>query len=1424
MDNFFCLFFRNLFLGREISNVTKKKDGQEIIQQILNNLLPENSIANKKQLPFKISNDFGTVVESWDGSAQGIGGRKPHVILIQDIHENYGAQKNLARILQSLSDQLSSPEKTLLVCSEGAWGRLYPEWLSLFPDQCLRNRIAEDLLKGGKITGEEYFVMLRGMGKLEIHGVEDEEIYKANLIVRSQSLKTKDDFLQQFVWLDGRIKRLKGHLYGKALAVLDQKTNDFEEQKISLEQYLNFLDLIIPKSTRKDLFPHIMIFEGLLLQEQLLHGNTMGSDKKFRFEEKTKDLSVTSLWDYARHLKAISTLQIINLIEEVSELEGMAYQSLAHDDIEKKMLGLDKVLKMNKKLWNEKMIPSEWENYLHYSSIYFPSLQEGYQLSIDGLEKIENILEQAEKRLSLGPFSNETNSAMTHYKNIYVKTKSLNESFYKLAEKRSDVMVQKALDIAKRGGNKFVLLIAGGFHTPGITRHLTKEGVPYTVLCPKLDLSSTENPDPHFQYSTSTQTPSHQPASYGQSLLKNYIKCLKESKDKGSGDYRKDVDTIIDILKNKIHLTGPLVSDGKIYFFGKFKGKMKWSHFAFEFLESPTNNPLPSNLNLFNAHLRNTLGTQMTGDIVPFPLLQIACQSMIGNAQFQRFLDEKAIKGEFLSRRFKIATSLLTTVRTALTDFLDVADIETQGNSLAFSLLPGEKNRPTDNHSSAPEQGQETVRELSQQRSKPAIVVIGAGIAGLVAAYNLKKQGFSVTVLESDSRVGGRMKTANLDGVETDLGAQFLSTSYSTLIPLINELGLGKYLVEVAPWTGFIQNGNVYRIRSDNLLTLLTSGAMKWKEWLLFNWRGLKIIWSIRNFKTGDYSSWHPFDDQDAAVWIEAHFGKWARDYIYEPFFHGLYFQPLEGMSKAFVLAIIALGISKPKTLILKGGMELLTKTLEEKLRSEIKLNSPVKSLRIMDETVSIQTDQQTFEANQVILATPAPVAKGLYVQANDIEQKLMSTGYSSSILISVVIKNMNWRDRSSLKGVYGLLIPRTERTSIASIAIESSKHHEWEGEGEILNVMLSGEKSLEMLDQPDDQILTSILPELTYYFPNLLESSYTTHIRRWKTAMPKSPIGRSKLIEQYRTHKDTRRVILAGDYMGMPYTDSAAETGIWSSSQILSSVLDPILRAIMRVLQRQGWRRASDLLDGFRKVYNIFLGPGLETYLFIYLPAMQGLIPLVAFGFFGFLLFEAATEIIFDPHLRKEQGKRSLVRALWAFVFIAPYLLPFVGFSVVSPDIQFLIVASMHTLHNLTQSLPPFRKPRLSPSNEVGNDIQRIIDRALRKEIPGTSEDRCILALANSIREEWKEKKQVPFILLDLDGLVVANKNGISIDSWVAQCVRRINEHIGANALSTNNVGVVLDPKSMDQWALHIPRQTDPPVHAKLTHPSTAN
>lgn len=58
------------------------------------------------------------------------------------------------------------------------------------------------------------------------------------------------------------------------------------------------------------------------------------------------------------------------------------------------------------------------------------------------------------------------------------------------------------------------------------------------------------------------------------------------------------------------------------------------------------------------------------------------------------------------------------------------------------------------------------------------VAVVGAGIAGLAAAYALQEAGLQVVVLEQADVVGGRMQTRSEQGFTWDCGAQFMMTGF----------------------------------------------------------------------------------------------------------------------------------------------------------------------------------------------------------------------------------------------------------------------------------------------------------------------------------------------------------------------------------------------------------------------------------------------------------------------------------------------------------------------------------------------------------------------------------------------------------------------------------------------------------------------
>jgi monoamine oxidase len=82
---------------------------------------------------------------------------------------------------------------------------------------------------------------------------------------------------------------------------------------------------------------------------------------------------------------------------------------------------------------------------------------------------------------------------------------------------------------------------------------------------------------------------------------------------------------------------------------------------------------------------------------------------------------------------------------------------------------------------------------VAQAATAPRTVVVGAGLAGLTAAYRLKQAGYAAQVYEASDRVGGRCWTirgAFADGQIAEHGGELIDQGHTELRQLVQELGL----------------------------------------------------------------------------------------------------------------------------------------------------------------------------------------------------------------------------------------------------------------------------------------------------------------------------------------------------------------------------------------------------------------------------------------------------------------------------------------------------------------------------------------------------------------------------------------------------------------------------------------------------------
>ncbi len=91
------------------------------------------------------------------------------------------------------------------------------------------------------------------------------------------------------------------------------------------------------------------------------------------------------------------------------------------------------------------------------------------------------------------------------------------------------------------------------------------------------------------------------------------------------------------------------------------------------------------------------------------------------------------------------------------------------------------------------------------------VVIIGAGLSGLIAAREVLAAGYEPLVLEANDRVGGRIFTRDVDGVPLELGAQWIGDTHHRMQALAGELGVEIYEQFDAGETSYGLTGEVLR-------------------------------------------------------------------------------------------------------------------------------------------------------------------------------------------------------------------------------------------------------------------------------------------------------------------------------------------------------------------------------------------------------------------------------------------------------------------------------------------------------------------------------------------------------------------------------------------------------------------------------------
>ena len=437
-----------------------------------------------------------------------------------------------------------------------------------------------------------------------------------------------------------------------------------------------------------------------------------------------------------------------------------------------------------------------------------------------------------------------------------------------------------------------------------------------------------------------------------------------------------------------------------------------------------------------------------------------------------------------------------------------------------------------------------------KNESYAQVIVVGAGIAGLTAAWELKKLGIQALVLEAAERVGGRMQSIQIDDALIDCGAQFLSSAYTVIPQLIKETGLSDKFVATNEWVGFVRNKGIavihpqkpWHLVSKHVLSIWNLLRLGFNQFKLFNIQH-------KSLPLNDITAWAQYDNQLANNFVAKNFGESVASELTSAIFNGFYFQSLYDSSAAMAATVLAFSAHHPKTMTLTSGMGSLPRKLADQLN--VKTNIAVSTIIESSASVKIISESDEFNADHVILAVPAPIAKDIIQHPDAATLALLKTPYSSSATISL-LTDEHWKPPASISSVYGFIFNPREKSKIAALTFENNKCQNRKKEGYLVNVMLSDEWAKQLLSLPDEAIYAEVQADIESVLPHIHQHLQTKKLFRWPFAMPRTPIGRANAVKQYRDSRDSgNRIWLAGDYLGLPWTDSAAQTGIWAANQV---------------------------------------------------------------------------------------------------------------------------------------------------------------------------------------------------------------------------------------------------------------------------------
>ena len=254
------------------------------------------------------------------------------------------------------------------------------------------------------------------------------------------------------------------------------------------------------------------------------------------------------------------------------------------------------------------------------------------------------------------------------------------------------------------------------------------------------------------------------------------------------------------------------------------------------------------------------------------------------------------------------------------------------------------------------------------------VVVIGAGLSGLAASYDLARAGCHVTLLEAAADFGGLASSFKLEGQPIERFYHFICRTDLQLMKLVDELGLSSKLEWHESRTSFYYNGRLRPFGTP--VDLLRFGAVPWSQRIRF---GLHVMHSRYR------SEWRRLDQMPAKAWLIECIGEEAYNVIWHPLLKVKFGDYHDKISAAWIWHRIWRVAASRRHLLeresfgcLENGTATVVDALVDFLRKqpnvELRSGAPVQPLVLRDGAVTeVRVGDERIPCDAVISTAALP-------------------------------------------------------------------------------------------------------------------------------------------------------------------------------------------------------------------------------------------------------------------------------------------------------------------------------------------------------------------------------------------------------------------------------------------------------------------